>query len=352
MEDGPEILPFSKTVESRPAVEKNCEGFCCVNSIDIDVVFAVIGRDCIFIYFFHSGFNRKSSWARLRENYFTPLGICADRLAVSIPTVYFHPGPGLNANPERTLLTPQWPTLAPGAFDWDQPSHQRKDGVEFKEQGAFSQYLQSAELHFLARSNDAPVLLLAHSFGAYAALYMAKKYPERVRTMVLIASAIATEAADQRMFAFTLDDFQAAGSSEYSEMKRVIDNYSGKFDANTETGFRLFLQNPRAFDHYWTDREWMMKYFECMSTEQYAVDINGFFAVRRSLDWSLMPTGVASVKVVSIFGEKEKVVNPAAERAAIDAHFSHHKTHDLPGVGHYPHFERADLVWQLIEESL
>jgi pimeloyl-ACP methyl ester carboxylesterase len=136
-------------------------------------------------------------------------------------------------------------------------------------------------------------------------------------------------------------------------MQQVVAAYTGKFDANTEAGFNLFLQNPQAFNHYWTKPDLMAKYFECLAPGEYGVDVEAFMAVRRSLNFSLLlPQQKSRVRAISFFGEQEHVVSPVYERQIIDSHFANHQTYDVPAAGHYVHFEQADFVQATILGNL
>jgi pimeloyl-ACP methyl ester carboxylesterase len=262
--------------------------------------------------------------------------------------VYFHGGPGFNGNPERLLLTEGYRSRGVDLRVWDEPSSLRPEGAPFVEAGAFENYLNCAEAFFLANSSDGPVTVMGHSFGAFAVCELARRHPERIGRIVLIATDLALPVTDRNAFELCHKDFAAQGDDRAAAMARVLSNYSGNWDANAEEGYGVAAQHPGYFAHYWRNQERMMAFLQGYSAPAYTIDVQAFLSVRRSV--GKLPAFRSTIPVTAIFGAHEVVVSKEAELKILRERFERLEVMDFAESAHYPHIEEANRVLRLLEQ--
>jgi pimeloyl-ACP methyl ester carboxylesterase len=166
-----------------------------------------------------------------------------------VKILFFHGGPGLNSNPENKLLRDRFAQNEIDLICWNEPSALRVDGPTPNREHAYGGFLSSAEDFLLAHYDSKPLTLMAHSFGAHPACFLAKKHPDKIAKIIFISTDIGLPVTDRNMFTFSMLDFKEHGDALHLELQKVLDRYTGKFDLNAEKGFELFVQNPRWFDY-------------------------------------------------------------------------------------------------------
>lgn len=256
--------------------------------------------------------------------------------------LYFHGGPGFNGNPERQLLTAPFRQAGFDFRAWDEPSLLRPAGPGWTTTDPFGNLLEQAEKFLVANADGAPVVVMGHSFGAWPACHLAHHRPDLVARVMLIAPALDLAAADRNIFTFTMKDFAKHGDPLHKELRTVLDRFTGRFDENAEEGFRLVLQNPRFFGYYWHDESAMSAFLPLYSPPMFSLDIDGFLAVRRAV--RPLVFAECAVPVQAVFGAEDAVVSRSAELVKLGQHFTSVTTHDIPGMGHYPHVEATASV--------
>ena len=136
-------------------------------------------------------------------------------------TVLFFPGgPGLNGNGERELLTARYRAAGLELVSWDEPSRLRPDPSEPPADSAFERYLASAERTFLALSAGRPLVVMAHSFGAFAACHLASRHASAIRALVFVSTGLSSEHADRNMLGVAARDFEATGDPRAGVVRR------------------------------------------------------------------------------------------------------------------------------------
>lgn len=260
--------------------------------------------------------------------------------------LFFPGGPGLNPRGEEVLLSDALRTAGLDAHFWYEPSRLRPNGPRYREEDAWGNYLAEAESCFLTNSAREPVVLAGHSFGCNAVHALVRRHQDRVVKLVFIAPDLVIEQTDRHMMQIAQQDFARAGDDRARVLSRIIDRYSGSWDENTEEGFRLVGQDPHLFNNYWYDKQRMAEYFACLDAPEYQLDVDAFFAVRRSY---MPPTQWTSeVPAVAIFGEHDVVISRDAEVRWLQRCYPNIDVRVVPNTAHYPHVEATDTFVRLI----
>lgn len=264
--------------------------------------------------------------------------------------IYFHGGPGLNGNPERTLLPP---AFARAGFDlhvWDEPSRLRPDGPAFRPENAWAGYLEAAEAFFLARYAGEPLVVLGHSFGVFPLRHLSRLHPDKIALAVPIGTDFALPVNDLRLLHLWKSDFARDGDPRAVEVGEVIERFSGQFDENTARGFSLGAQNPRLFDSYWYDAESRARFVACYAEPSYGVDIESFVAVRRSYE-PIELVG-SPIPAIAVFGHHERVVCKETEIRHLREAYADLTVHELPNSAHYPHVEETEAFLRIVVNAM
>jgi len=264
--------------------------------------------------------------------------------------LYFHGGPGFNGNPERELLVRAYADAGYDLRVWDEPSALRPEGPPFHSHDAFAGLLASAEAWLEAHRGDGPTVLMGHSFGTHPVRHLTARSPEEVALAVFVAPALDLAPLDRNLFEVALTDFERMGSPLADAMREVLAAYTGAFDANTEQGVSLALQDPELFGHYWRDHEAMKRFLPRYEPPRYAPDAEGYFAVRRSLT-PIVLTG-SPVQALAIFGAHDVVSPRAQQLSPVAQSYPRLEVRELAESAHYPHVEEVEAVLALLDEAL
>jgi pimeloyl-ACP methyl ester carboxylesterase len=159
--------------------------------------------------------------------------------AVCDTTLFLHGGPGLCCQAERTLYETSLPV-----HWWDQP---RSVGLMARPYGDLLEFTID-ELHRLATA--APVHIVAHSFGAVLALEAARRAPQCIRTLTLLApvhdvGATFVQVADALMPSRSAAQRPAVEWARNRYLAQV-----GDADQLLALG-RAIMANPDFLDVYW-----------------------------------------------------------------------------------------------------
>ena len=254
--------------------------------------------------------------------------------------LYFHGGPGFSSNPEKQLLQGACARADVDLRLWNEPSAQRPAGPPFRAVRAFENYLEQAERFLLENCGGGQVALVGHSFGAHPVRHLAAKHPEKLAKVLYVCPALSLGDSDKNIFGIGLRDFESHGDDRHRQLQRVLDQHTGKFDANTLAGFQLVAQNPRLFDYYWHDRARMTEFFQHNQGPEHGLDLGGFVAVRSST-FEVGADG-SSVPAAVIFGALDVVVSKAAELAIARRGHRQLKVLDFEQSAHYPQIEETD----------
>ena len=249
--------------------------------------------------------------------------------------LFLHGGPGLSAIAERELygdsLQVDW---------WDQP---RCDVLFARPYDALLDDV-AYQAERLADLGTGKVDLLAHSFGARLALYLAMFMPERIGAVTLVAPVFDVAAAYLR-----LGQRVATVGPGNSRLLQAL----ARFDANRDN-FNDFwnlveaiCEVPRFFDIYWgPNAEDQRRWFHTTIATQPWADLNTCKVVLQDFwtrpDLAVQTTVTGPVEL--IFGSHDLLVDPSEEVRRWLNYFPHATTRRV-NAGHLVHLETPPSQW-------
>ncbi|WP_322061700.1 alpha/beta hydrolase [Paraburkholderia sp. J63] len=252
-----------------------------------------------------------------------------------LSALFLHGGPGLSSIAERNLygktLSIHW---------WDQP----RSVVLFAR--PFEALVDAAEdeIRMLAESRGRPVDIIAHSFGAHLALRLAKRVPQYIDRLwllapvydmgdafVRLATRLLTISPTSEPLLAALEEFKAA--SDHSRFARLAAHVTSC---------------ANFFDLYWsaeadTRRRWYMNLLtheSVVDSSAFEVIVQDFWAEPQPLPQAA--TGIRTVQLV--FGREDQLVNIDAERFTWTQLFPHARSTEV-NTGHFIHLEAPVERW-------
>jgi pimeloyl-ACP methyl ester carboxylesterase len=262
--------------------------------------------------------------------------------------LYFHSGPGLNANPERNLLTDKFKAEGYELECWNEPSALRPD--EFVTGNGYLDYLNSAEAFLLKHYKGRPLIIVAHSFSANAACWFAQKHPDKLKHIVFVTPNLSPANTDLNTFKFIMADYRSNNDSKADELEIIIENYTGKFDDNTLNGFLLAGQNPRLFNYYWHNNEVKPVFLSYFTSPEYVLDLEGYLAIRKT--WFATTLTGSSIPATVVFGKHDKVISNDIEKRVLKIYFDSLTPVEFEASAHYPHAEETDKFLQILGRQI
>lgn len=256
--------------------------------------------------------------------------------------VFLHGGPGFNSFAEQAILGPVWRDTGHEIVFWNEPSRLRPEGDPFEEATAFPGWLASAERCVLEAATTDRVHVIAHSV-AIAGLDIARRHPERLAGLTLVAPAVDTFACfrnvlrlAQRDLAHVKRDVSAAIAGCLSRTRATLD------DAMRE-GLLNALHDDRLFTHYFAGDEPLRKTMEARARPGGQFDAESFFAVMNGLHdggGALLSTAPISVPALALFGALDPVTPLADQRDPLRASIPDCRIEALDDCNHYLHLEQ------------
>jgi pimeloyl-ACP methyl ester carboxylesterase len=268
----------------------------------------------------------------------------------NIKVLYFHGGPGLNSNPESKLLSPKFKELGLDLNCWNEPSLLRSAVWPVRPESSYSYYLSCAEAYFLEHYQSEPLFIIGHSFGVHAVSYLIEKFPDKIKKAFFIASDFDTCSTDLNMFNFVMNDFKKTGDVRHTEMNKVIQNYTGKFDDNFKDGFLLYVKNENWYNYYWNIDTHKMFFLSCFSEPGFTFDFDSFWRIRKHF----VETELYNSKVpaVAFFGKFDKLISYDKEVLLLRRRFESLQIHIMEESAHYPHVEETEKLLAIIEKEI
>lgn len=260
--------------------------------------------------------------------------------------IYFPGGPGMNAYPESQILTEPYAARGIDLVYWNEPSALRPEGDAYSAINTFQRSLESAERLFLNHYEGAPLPVLAFCWGNQPLRYLLSKHPEKISKVAIVTPDYCFKEADTNMFRFTANDYRQHGFIEEAiRLEEIIPQCMGDFTPLMEEGFRLFAQNPRVFDYYWTDKEAMRRYMAYYDTPGYGLDFDGFFEGRRSrFDIGLE---ACSIPAVVVYGKFDRIISIPTELAFMKKLYMNCTILEME-CDHYVHIEKLDAFLDIL----
>ncbi|MCB9090918.1 MAG: alpha/beta hydrolase [Halobacteriovoraceae bacterium] len=257
--------------------------------------------------------------------------------------LYFHGGPGFNANPERNILTPIFEKNGLEIAFWEEPSVLRPDGPAFVAgENCFQNYINELEKFFKKEiEGQNKVALIGHSFGCHSVSHLALNFQESISKVYLIAPDLDLPAADINMLTIGRDDyFNNQEIKAATRLTEILENFDGKMTEELEEGFQLLLSNPRFLGYYWKNLEVMPNYFSHYADPEYGFDYNSFVTMRRVQAFQY-PNN-SSIEAHLILGSHDNIISKKNERKLVNQYFPQVIEHIFEDSAHYPHIEEKE----------
>ena len=262
--------------------------------------------------------------------------------------LYFHGGPGFSSLPEKSLLVPAFQAEGLALVTWDEPSNQRPNSPRFKSDNAFQNYLDEAEV-FLSHYYGLPLTLIGHSYGAHPVAIWQIGIPLRSRRLSMLALRFALSPADANIFKIAIADFKKEGDPRATALEEISCKLTGKFDANTLSGYEIAAADPALFTHYWVNKTRMMQFLPLYQGPD-ALDLNAFVGIRMS--HAPIEVKLSAIPTVAIFGKQDRVISNSHELAVLRDRCSDLTTYEFKESGHYPHIEETARFIEVVRNEI
>lgn len=264
--------------------------------------------------------------------------------------LFYHGGPGLNSNAERNLLTPLYKSKHIDLHTWDEPSSLRGT-LNIDNTNRFEDLLLDAEAFLLRHYEGKPLHLMGTSMGAQTIAYLQQRHADKIATLIFSAPCFNISQADQNTFALVANDYKENNDLEnFEKLQSTVARLSDRFDMNKQQSWELTLANPHFLDYYWTNKSAQENYLANFAPQEYGLDIQGFFAVRKSM-YNLTITPVQT-KTIILYGANDKVAPMKDENPFLQDKFSNNKPYKMEHSSHYPHIEEAEKVLSIIMDNI
>ncbi len=252
--------------------------------------------------------------------------------------LYFHGGPGLNANPERQLLAPAFHQAGFDIQLFEEPSTKRPNGPPVLKDLAAG-YTAAAADFLLQHSRAGGVRLIGHSFGTMVVHYLCSKYPALVSQVILIAPCLNINAAELNVVRLAADDFCEAKLDGHQLLNRYrLELEAGEY-AHKREAMNLASQDPHLFVHYWSDWQKGQEFLGHYQEPEFAPEPANFAPVRFGFP-EPDPTPIP-IPALTIYGADDPVAKAREQQPTVSAAFPINQWRTLPCSRHYPHIEKS-----------
>jgi pimeloyl-ACP methyl ester carboxylesterase len=259
--------------------------------------------------------------------------------------VFLHAGPGFNSYAEQAILAPVFARRGHDLACWNEPSPLRPTGELFDPGNACERWLASAERFVLHAAGTSPVHVVAHSFTVHAAMELARRHPERVASLVLVAPGMDTVATFMNVMRVARDDLADTRPDIAKTIAECMTRTRTFFDGAMREGLMNVLHDEKLFTHYWSDQTMMQASLAARARPEAQFDVDSFFAVfddfvRRGT--TLFSSDPVTVPTLVLFGGEDPITPLAQQRAAIASASPRARLDVLDGCSHYLHLDRPD----------
>jgi pimeloyl-ACP methyl ester carboxylesterase len=244
-------------------------------------------------------------------------------------SLYLHMGPGMNAEPEKSVFSQENPHIV----FWNQPAIQSGDSA-FAELA--SQAKKQIETLAAANTESKKINLIAHCFGASLALECLKTHGDFIEECQFIAPTFC-------MNDFLLSLLQAMADAHHTDpaLKLKIRHYLQKpySPGLFWEGYDLVMQDPAFSRCYWISPE--KQKFYMSHTQNLAFDEMTFKNVVSSflkLKSESSPSPFLG-KVGFFIGSTDPIMKNSQLINNVKSQFVNSYIRTFDNTGHFPHFE-------------
>jgi pimeloyl-ACP methyl ester carboxylesterase len=268
-------------------------------------------------------------------------------MASSIHSLFAHGGPGMNSFAEEAILGPLAKEAGLPITFWNEPSRLRPDGWPYDVDHPYLGWLSSLEATSRQLAlRHGPINLIAHSFAAGPALEIARKAPESIGSLTLIAGSFDPWASAMKIIQLALSDFRKAGDfSNAGRLERAMTASHVLGDEAMIEGLLLSLADPVLFDHYYFSSSQMRSALEAIGRRgaQAQVDLVAFENVFRdmhALGLRRCEGHAVETPTMYISGEMERVIDFDLERPLHESYLGRLQVSKMADAGHFAHLDQ------------
>jgi pimeloyl-ACP methyl ester carboxylesterase len=245
---------------------------------------------------------------------------------------FLHGGPGLNSRAEAETLEPHFLQAGVHTRFWNEPE---LNGSE----SAYQELVDLAASDFLdeVRRRGRAVHLIAHSFGANVALDIARRHPEAVAGLLLIAPAFGLDRVQANLVGIARSDFAKLDPQRLQALESAWNASRRFFDAEMCLAVELTASDPELFGHYWANPRQMEKFFSIWTRLGLSMNLRNYFAVMKSFALRDIQSLPAAIPHMAVFGALDPVVDRVYEEAIVRTNGG--EVVHFEGSSHFPHFE-------------
>jgi pimeloyl-ACP methyl ester carboxylesterase len=265
----------------------------------------------------------------------------------------------MNSVAEQAIIGPMAAQANLPMVFWNEPSQRRPEGQVYDKLHPYLGWLNSLEAAVLDLSAaHGPINLIAHSFAGGPALELARKLPDSVRSLTLIATAFDPWAASLKIMKLAADDFHFAG--DLDSARRLLafrDSTKMLGDEPMVVGLLEALKDPLLFNHYYFDLHRKDEVLSELSGagDSAAADLDSFTGIFRDMRglgmsrYEGMPIGLPILRLI---GEFEKIIDLDVEALLHDRYLTEISTQVVPRAGHFLHIDRTDAFLESVATFL
>jgi pimeloyl-ACP methyl ester carboxylesterase len=264
--------------------------------------------------------------------------------------VFLHGGPGFNSFAEQAMLGPLCVAAGHEMAFWQEPSRLRPDGDPFHADDAFERWLASAE-RFVLRAASRPVHLVAHSWSVHAALEIARRHPDRLATVTLVAPTMDSFVGFRRILHVAHGDFAKTQPEAAAAIAGALARTRVFFDDPMREGLLNALRDEDLFSHYFAHADQLRALFAAWARPEAQFDRESFLAVLADFarrGGALLSTSRVTVPAFALFGAADCVAPMSEHADPLRAVLPHGRFECLADAGHCLHLDPPERFVEIL----
>jgi pimeloyl-ACP methyl ester carboxylesterase len=253
--------------------------------------------------------------------------------------LFVHGGPGLNSNSESNFLGPEFDKADKKIDFWHEPSLIRDKTL--KTDLSYDLWLNSLSKFIHKHSEEGPITVIAHSFGAFALNDLLPVVGSRISRLVLVAPVFNLRTLDQNIANLALKILSDQGKTEALAYYRNLQSFMPlEFDAQRYKILLGAFEISEVLPRYWHNQERAEGYNQFLIEDQWQVNFASFRSVRETIGKNEI-TNHFNGPVSIIYGRHDPVVKMEQDLTSIKKMYLNPEIIIMEHSGHYPHIEET-----------
>ena len=247
--------------------------------------------------------------------------------------VFVHGGPGLNSNPEKNLISQIYEQSGLEIHFWNEPRELQTDDPYTFVKSSLIDYINSF---------NAPVTLLAHSWGCRLVIDCINEIESNVNGACFISPAVDFKNADRKICKLGKEILNNQKASTEKIKKFLAVKTDDLDEIRFEALAEAFCSN--YFVKNFINEENMKGYFQYL-TDENEFRASDMISIRRSMELApTSPTRRVKLPTTAIFGKLDPIFTKSSESKVLEEVFSNLKPIELEDQSHYCHIEKPEIV--------